>query len=469
MLKLIPRNLPRAGEIHIDLPVLCFTIGVSLASGILFGLAPAKKLFKLNMQDVLKAGGRSMSGASHRLQDGLVIFQMASALVLLIGAGLMIRSLVNLSNVDPGFHPEGVLTFGLEAPSSMKDAGPEAARAYLREAQRRMEEMPDIAAASLSWAALPMMSDDEQGFWLEGEPKPENENAMRSAIRYIVGPGYLRAMGIPLLRGRFLEARDDEHGPRVVVVDDLFAKKFFGDADPIGKRIHLEQFDDPATVVGVVGHVNQWGLGSDAANPLRAETYQSLLQLPETQLGLVVMGMDVVVRSRSGAMPSFKAIENSVTQINHEQVVYNPYAMEQVIADTLAAQRFSMILLAVFAGTALGLASLGMYGVISYLVGQRAREIGIRMALGADRGAVLRWVLGRGTRLALIGACVGLAGALALTEWMASAAILFGVKAYDPSTLGEVTALMMGVALAACYLPARRATRIDPMAALRAD
>jgi predicted permease len=469
MLKLIPEDLPRAAEIHIDLPVLCFTIGVSLASGILFGLAPARKLFKQNVQDVLKAGGRSLSGAGHRMQDGLVIFQMASALVLLIGAGLMIRSLVNLSNIDPGFHPQGVLTFGLEGPSSLKAAGPEAQRAYLRAAQEKLGNTPGIAAASLSWAALPMMGDDEQSFWLEGEAKPANENTMRFAIRYIVGPEYLRVMGIPLLKGRFLESTDDEHGPRVVVVDDLFVKKFFGDADPIGKRIHLEQFDEPATVIGVVGHVNQWGLGSDAANPLRAETYQSLLQLPEIQLGLAVMGMDAVVRSRSGAVPSFKAIESSVTQMNHEQAVYNPYSMEQVIADTLATRRFSMILLAVFAGTALVLASIGMYGVISYLVGQRAREIGIRMALGADRGAVLRWVLRRGTRLALIGAAAGLVGAMALTEWMASAAILFGVKPYDPWTLSGVTALMMGVALAACYLPARRATRIEPMAALRAD
>ena len=469
MVNMIPQSLPRATEIHIDPAVLCFTIGISLASGILFGFAPARKLFRQNLQDVLKDGGRGLSGASHRMQDWLVIFQTASAFVLLIGAGLMIRSLVNLSNVDPGFHPKSVLNFGLEGPSSLKTAGPDADRAYLREAERRITESPDVDAASLSWGALPLMGDDELNFWLDGEPRPANENAMHAAIRYIVGPGYLRTMGIPLIKGRFLQPTDDEHGPRVVVIDDIFAHKFFGNADPLGKRIHIDNFDDAATVVGVVGHANQWGLDNDAVSPLRAETYESLLQLPDIQLSLVVMGMDVVARSRSGNIPSFKSIENSITQANHEQVVYNPTPLEQVIADSLATRRFSMILLAVFAATALVLASIGMYGVISYLVGQRSREIGIRMALGADRWAVLQWAMASGIRLALIGAVAGLVGAMLLTQWMSRAAILFGVKPYDPLTLGGVTLLMMAVAVLACFLPARRATKIDPMAALRAE
>lgn len=469
IVKMLPRDLPRAVGIHLNWLVLCFTALISLTSGILFGFAPALRMFKRNVQSTLRSGSRSIGGANHRMQDSLVILQMALALVLLIGAGLMIRSMVKLSNVDPGFRSRGVLTFGLEAPPAMTGAGTDAARAYLREAQRRIAMTPDVEAVSFSWAALPMMSDDEQSFWLDGEPKPANQNAMRSSIRYLVGSDYLRVMGIPLLRGRFLSETDDERAPRVIVVDDVFAKKFFGDADPIGKRIHLDQFSDMATIVGVVGHVNQWGLDNDVVNPLRAETYQSLMQLPEVQLSLVVLGMDALARSKSGAVPSFKSIESSVTQMNHEQVVYNPEAMDEVVSDTLASRRFAMTLLAVFAGTALLLASIGMYGVISYLVGQRERDIGIRMALGANRRDVLRWVLRRGSRLTLIGASCGLLAAVCVSQTIARSSLLYGVRPYDPWTFIGVTTLMMGVALFACYLPARRATRIDPMKALRAE
>jgi predicted permease len=469
IVKMLPPDLPRTAGIHIDWLVLCFTALISLASGILFGFAPALNMFKRDVQSTLRSGGRSIGSANNRTQDSLVVFQMALALVLLIGAGLMIRSMVKLSNVDPGFRSRGVLTFGLEAPPAMSGAGPDAIRAYLREAQRKIAMTPDIEAVCFSWAALPMMSDDEQSFWLEGEPKPANQNAMRSSIRYLVGADYLRVMGIPLLKGRFLSETDDDRAPRVIVIDEVFAKKFFGDADPIGKRIHLDQFDDAATVIGVVGHVNQWGLDNDAMNPLRAETYQSLMQLPEQQLSLVAFGMDALARSKSGAIPSFKSIESSVTQMNHEQVVYNPEAMEDVVSQTLSSRRFGMILLAVFACTALVLASIGMYGVISYIVGERARDIGIRMALGANRGEVLRWVLRRGSRLALIGIGCGLSGALVLSQAISGSSLLYGVRSYDPWTFIGVTALMMAVALSACYLPARRATRIDPMEALRTE
>jgi predicted permease len=469
IVKMMPQDLPRVEEIHLNWLVLCFTALISLASGVLFGFAPALRMFKQNVLGTLRSGSRSISGANHRTQDTLVILQMALALVLLIGAGLMIRSMFKLSNVDPGFHSRGVLTFGLEAPPSMRGAGPEATRAYLREAQHRVAMTPDIEAVSFSWAALPMMSDDEQAFWLDGEPKPASQNAMRSSIRYLVGADYLRVMGIPLLRGRFLSDTDDDRTPRVIVIDDVFARKFFGGADPIGKRIHLDQFDDMATVIGVVGHVNQWGLDNDVVNPLRSETYQSLLQLPETQLSLVVLGMDALARSKSGAVPSFKSIENSVSQMDREQVVYNPEAMDDVISDTLASRRFAMILLAVFASTALLLATIGMYGVISYIVGQRARDIGIRMALGANRRDVLRWVLSRGCRLASIGAGFGLLAALVLSQTVAHSSLLYGVRPYDPWTFIGVTTLMMAVALSACYLPARRAAHIDPMNTLRAE
>jgi len=470
ILQLLPQAIPRAAEVHMSGAVLGFTLLVSLAAGTLFGLMPGLKLFRQDLQSTLKDGGRGTSGARQRTQNWLVIFQMATTLVLLAGAGLMIRSLEKLSRVDTGFQPHGVMTFGMEASPSLMGAGSDATRAYLREAHARIAAAPGVEAVSFSWAALPMDSDDEQLFWLEGEPKPQNENAMHWAIRYLVEPGYLRAMGIPLLKGRFLGERDDDHAPRAVVIDDVFAKKFFGNDDPIGKRVFLEQFDDAATVVGVVGHVNQWGLDNDAVNPLRAELYQAMMQMPEQQLGLVPMGMDVVVRSKYDANTAFDGVRKAITQMNHEQVVYNPQTMDSVIGDTLAGRRFSMILLAAFAGTALLLASIGMYGVISYLVAQHAREIGVRMALGADRGDVFRWVLTRGGRLAAWGTLAGVVAALGLTQVMARfSSLLYEVHAYDPWTLAGVILLLMAVALAACYLPARRAMRIDPMRVLRTE
>jgi predicted permease len=468
LLHLLPQQLPRMSEIHMNGPVLGFTLIISLAAGTLFGLMPGLKLFRQNLQDTLKEGGRTVGNTRQGAQNWLVVFQMATTLVLLAGAGLMIRSLMKLSDVDTGFQPKDVLTFGLQAPSSMVGSSPEATRAYLREANAKIASVPGVEAVSFSWAALPMQSDDEQLFWLEGEPKPQSQNDMHWAIRYIVEPGYLKTMGIPLLKGRFFASSDDEHAPRAVVIDDVFARKFFGNVDPLGKQVYLEQFDEPATVIGVVGHVNQWGLDNDAVNPLRTEIYQTMMQLPEQQLGLVLMGMDVVLRSRYDADTAFQSVRSAIVQMNHEQVVYNPATMESIISGTLAGRRFSMILLAAFAGTALLLASIGMYGVISYLVAQHTRDIGVRMALGADRRDVFRWVLTRGGRLAIFGAVVGLAATLGLTQVLASfSSLLYGVHTYDPLTMFGVIAVLMVVAFTACYLPARRATRIDPMQVLR--
>jgi len=470
LLRLLPEQLPRAADVHVSGAVLCFTLAVSLGAGTLFGLMPALRIFKQNLQDALKEGSRSATGSRQRVQSWLVVFQMATTLVLLAGAGLMIRSLMKLSEVDTGFQTRGVLTFGLQPTPTMINQGPDAERAYLREANARIAAIPGVDAVSFSWAALPMLSDDEDLFWLDGEAKPQNQAGMHWAIRYIVEPGYLPAMGIRLRKGRFLAASDDEHAQRAVVIDEVFARKFFGNADPIGKRIHLEQYDDPATVVGVVGHVNQWGLDNDAVNPLRAEIYQAMMQLPEQQLRLTMMGMDTVVHSRYNAEATFKSIQSAVAQMNHEQVVYNPESMEAAIAYTLTGRRFTMILLATFAGAALLLASIGLYGVISYLVAQHAREIGVRMALGADRRDVFRWVLVRGGKLAVFGAVAGVLAALALTQVIARfSSLLYGVHAYDPWTMAGVTLVMMVVALAACYLPARRAMEIDPMQVLRTE
>ncbi|MGA9672299.1 MAG: ABC transporter permease [Terracidiphilus sp.] len=471
IVKLVPVALPRASHIHLSIPVLCFTFTVSLGVGILFGLLPAWKVSRQKLQGTLKEGSRSVSGARHRTQDLLVVFEMAMALVLLVGAGLMIRSMIALSKVDPGFDPNGVTTFSVAAPPSMSTASPDAVRAYYREVDRRIQQVPGIAGASFVNGCIPMTgNDDEMLFWMDNEPKPQTTNDMHWSLEYVVQPDYLKIMGVPLLRGRFFTSADNEHSPPVIVVDERFAHQFFGSQDPIGKRINLDDDDRQATIIGVTGHVMQWGLDNEASSPLHAEMYLPFMQISDGEMSLQDgLGTDIIVRSRGDSEAVIGQIQNALRQMNREQVVYDAQTMNQIIADSLSGRRFSMILLGLFAALALLLASVGMYGVISYLVTQRTHEIGIRMALGADRAHVLRWVLKQGGRLALIGVAVGLASALALTQLMARSSMLYGVHTYDPWTLIGVTVLLTAVALAACYVPARRAMRIEPMQALRTE
>jgi predicted permease len=277
-------------------------------------------------------------------------------------------------------------------------------------------------------------------------------------------------MRIPLQRGRFFTEADNQHAPTVVLIDEVFAQKYFSNQDPIGKHINLDGYNQQATVIGVAGHVIQWGLDNDASFPLHAQIYLPFLQMSDGDMSFQDgLGTDVVIRSRSDSVSTMSDMQRVLRQMNQEQVVYSAETMNQLIADSLAARRFSLILLGLFAGLALLLATVGIYGVISYLVSQRTQEIGIRMALGADRVHVLRWVLKAGGRLALIGVGAGLAAALALTQVMASSSMLYGVRAYDPWTLIAVTTLLVTVALAACYIPARLAMHIDPIQAFRTE
>ena len=470
-IKLVPVALPRASHIHLSASVLCFTLLVSLAVGILFGLLPAWKASRQKLHETLKEGSRSVSGSRHRTQDVLVIFETAMALVLLAGAGLMIRSMIALSRVDPGFDPNGVTTFSLSAPPSMTTATPDAVRAYYREVDRRILQAPGVAGVSMMNGSLPMTgSDDEALFWLENEPKPTSANDMRWALDYIVEPDYLKMMGIPLRRGRFFTSADNQHAPLTVVIDDVFAQKYFGNEDPIGKHINLDGYNQKATVIGIAGHVMQWGLDNDASFSLHAQIYLPFLAMSDGEMSFQDdLGTDVLIRSRGDFASSMSDVQGALRNMDQQQVVYLASTMNQLIAGSLATRRFSMILLGIFAALALLLASVGMYGVISYLVSQRTQEIGIRMALGADRGQVMRWVLKQGGRLALVGVGIGLAAALALTQLMARSSMIYGIHAYDPWTLIGVTALLIIVALVACYIPARRAMHIDPMRALRME
>lgn len=463
-LGILPTALPRAEEIGLDTRVLFFTLAISLLAGIFFGLAPALRVSPSKLHDSLKEGGRGLSGNKHRVQGIFVVAEMAMALVLLAGAGLMIRSLTRLWSVDPGFNPQNVLTVGLTLPQSMMTASPDAIRAALRAFDNKIASIPGVEAVSQTWGALPMAGDDEQTFWFEGQPKPASDNDKSWAIDYIVEPGYLKAMQIPLLRGRFFMDQDNEHSPRVVVVDDVFARKFFPHQDPIGKRIFSND-DAPAQIVGVVGHVKQWGLDTDDTEKLRAQLYIPCMQMPDAFVAMQASGSAVIVRSSNAGAGLLDSIRHASQQMSGEQIIFAPQSMEQIIADSLAQRRFSMILLGGFAALALLLASVGIYGVISHVVGQRTHEIGIRMALGARRPDVLRLILVGAGRLAMIGVAIGLVSALGLTRLMGN--LLYGVSPRDPLTFIAVLAILISVALLASYLPARRATKVDPMTALR--
>ncbi len=461
----LPEALPRAEQVGLDARVLFFSMAVSLACGVLLGLVPALKTAHPDVYSTLRDGGRSATVARHRMHALFVISEMAISLVLLIGAGLMIRSLALLWNVDPGFNPHQVLLFGTALPPEIASASPDAIRASLRQLTDQLESVPGVRAASLSWGATPMDSDDEELFWPAGQPKPVSENDMDWALDYIVTPHYLRAMDIPLKRGRFFTPHDDEHARPVIVVDEIFAHKFFPHEDPIGKLINLSQYDIQAEIVGVAGHVKQWGLDTDASNSLRAQMYLPVMQIPDRTMPRVAQGIGVVLRSTGSPLALTGTVHRTIERISREQPMFDIKTMDDVITGSLAARRFCQILLETFAALAVLLSAIGLYGVISYITGQRTQEIGIRMALGAQPKNVMASVVASGLKMTLGGVAVGIAGALGLTHLLSN--MLFGISAWDPLTFAGVTALLVLVALGALYLPARSAMHVDPIVALR--
>ena len=462
----LPAVVPRADEIGLDRRVLLFTLALSLLTGLLSGLLPALRIAPQRLAETLREGGRGVSGSRTRAQGVLVAVEMALALVLLIGAGLLIRSLNALWNVDLGFRPDNVLTFGLSLSPSMQTASPETIRAALRELSDQLNAAPGVRAASFSSGSMPLQSDSDTGFWREGQPQPAPQE-MNSALEYIVEPGYLTAMSIPLQQGRFFTAADNERAPSVVVIDEVFAQKYFPNENPLGQRLNLSGVEAPAQIVGVVGHVNQWGIEVDAQQGLRAQIFAPFRQFGDNAMPRVAGGMSVVVRADDAGTTLFERLRRLVQSQHHQNVVYRPQTMNEIIAGTLATRRFSMILLDAFALVALLLASLGLYGVIAYLVGQRTHELGIRLALGAGRWDVLRLVLRQGMQMALGGVGLGLLAALGLTRLLSK--LLYGVSATDPATFVSVALLLTLVALAACWIPARRATKVDPLIALRCE
>jgi predicted permease len=465
----LPSALPRANDVRLDPRVLLFTLIVSLFAGILFGLAPAIRTSHPDLHETLKEGGRGASGARYRTQNIFVVAEMALAVVLLIGTGLTMRTLVSLWRVDPGFDSHNVLSFSIGLPPSLSGADANTIRAALRQFTHKIAAVPGVSAVSVSNGAIPMNHESGLIFWREGQAKPANAASMPFALWYRVGPDYLKVMKTRLLRGRFLTRQDDADSPSVCVIDEEFARKFFAHEDPIGKRLDFNLvYTQPLEIVGVVAHVKHYGLDETVDAPMRAQFYMPLLQLPDRELQTLASSTTgFLIRTQDSPSAFAGAVRDALREFNSKAVLYAPETMDHIISRSLAARRFAAILLAVFAALALVLAGIGIYGVVSYIVGRRTREIGIRMALGAQRSHVLKIVLGQGARLTLVGVLIGLAAAAGLTRLMGT--ILYGVSATDPLTFAAVAIVLALVALAACYIPARRAMRVDRTVALRCE
>ncbi len=460
----LPGTLPRAAEISLDGRVLFFAVAQSLFAVIVFGFSPALKSSRVDLSSVLREGGRGSSGARHRLQGAFVAVQVAMTLVLLVGAGLMLRSLAALWRVNPGYQPSGAITFSVSIPSTSATTSADT-RARLRQLHDKILSIPGVRAVSVTLGSRPMIHDSAVPFWIEGRPKPVSENEMPGAMFYLVESDFLRAMGMTLERGRFVTPQDNENTPLVITIDDVFERSYFRGENPVGKHVHLAQFDVEAEIVGVVGHIKQWGPGGEAKASIDAQFFYPFMQLPEKLMTLAAGGVAVVVRTEGDPARIMNLVRRSVQEVDSREVVYGAQTLDQVLAGALAPRRLAMILLGVFAGLALVLACVGIYGVVSYFVGERTHEIGVRIALGAQRSDVIRLVLWEGAKMASIGVAAGGVTALGLTRLMANQ--LFGVSAHDPLTFGAVALLLLLVALFACYLPAHRAMRIDPVVALR--
>ncbi|HXW55041.1 MAG TPA: ABC transporter permease [Candidatus Cybelea sp.] len=467
-LSILPEALPRANDVRMDLSVLIFTLAITVLASILFGLAPALKTSRSDLGTALKEGGRIASSRRHRTQAIFVVAELALAMVLLIGAGLTLRSLAKLWSIRLGFNPQNVETFTVTLPPSKAKETPDEVRAALRQLTAAISSLPGVQSASLTDGAEPMNGDDEWSLWIEGRPKPQSQGEMISALSYIVSPGYWKTMQIQLLRGRFLTEQDDAHSPAVCVIDENFARQYFAEQDPIGQRLNVGDGDQRYEIVGVVGHVNQWGLDSDPTGPVKIQLYTLAEQFPDKWMSSASFYVhDFVARTARPNYPSADAIRGAIENMNSERVAYDFASEDQIVAHTLRSRRFGMILLAAFAAVALVLASIGIYGVMSYVSGERTHEIGIRMALGAQREDVLKIVMADAGRMTLIAVPIGLAAAAILTAQMRG--MLFGVSATDPATFAGVAILLSVVALAACYVPARRAMRVDPNVALRCE
>ena len=448
---------PMFHDIQVDIRCLAFTFGLSIITGLIFGLAPALQVSKPNLAESLKEAGRGSgpSASRNRLRSALVVSEIALTVVLLVCAGLLIRTVMRLRNVDTGFNTQNVLAMNIGLPG-IKYPKPENQVAFFKEVTQRIASLPGVKAAGTT-SVLPLSDNfDGRGLLVEDHPKPRGEEI--TVDLYIATPGYLRTMEIPTLRGRALTEQDTKDSAMIALINSTMSAQLWPNEDPLGKRIKFpgsEKNPQPwRTIVGVVKDVSQYAL--DKKPPMQ-------IYVPHAQFPTGFS--TVVVKTENEPTAMMAAVRREIQAVDRDQAVFNVTTLEQLMGDSIRIRRFFMILLLVFAGLALTLAAVGIYGVMSYVASQRTHEIGIRMALGAQAKDVLKLIIGNGMILALIGVGIGLAGAFALTRLMAG--VLFDVSATDAVTFVTVSIGLIAVALLACYIPARRATKVDPLVALR--
>ena len=462
VLAAFPDAVPRTQVVSMDPYVLLFTLAVSVLTGVLFGLAPAFHSSNVNPQESLKEGARGSGGGRHRTEGVFVAMEIGLAVVLLAGAGLMIQSIWRLWRVDPGFDTSNVLTAQVALSPTVK-VNASSIRVAYQQMLERVDSVPGVRADAITNIIPLNDNDNEIGIWLGRGPQPTPDQ-MTWTLFYITTSDYLRVMDIPLLEGRFFSDRDTIASPPVVVIDDVMAKHLFPGQDPVGKELNMMVLGS-VQIVGVVGHVKHWGLDSDETAKIRNEVYFPFLQVPDKYMPDIVVGANLVARTAANPLSAISTVRAQVAGPSNDQPMYGVQSMGQIISASLAERRFTMLLLIIFAATALVLAAVGIYGVISYAVTRRTHELGVRMALGATRSDVLRLVVRGGMAYAVVGLVVGLVAALGLTRFLAS--LLYDVRPADPPTLIFVSLTLGVVALFASYLPGRRATQIDPMIALR--
>ena len=456
LLALAPTNLPRSGEIRLDPGILLFSLGLSIFTGLLFGSAPAWLAARADVNEALKQGtrGSTEGGARGRLRSALVVVEVTLALVLLGGAGLLARSFMQLAHVDPGFIPENATVLRLSLPQK-KYAQPEQQNAFADSLLEHVKNLPGVQAVGITHS-MPLVGDYVLGFNIEGRPAIAPAD-LPNTNYYAVTPDYFRAMGIRLVRGRVFTPQDDAKAPRVAIINETMARQFFPNEDPIGKRINITNGPDTwRQIIGIVGDIKQYGVDKATS----AQSYEPLAQVPFSSL-------NVVIRTKGSPAGLLGALRPAVYAVDKDQPVGLIRPLEEIVADSISRQRFAMTLLTVFSAVALVIAAVGIYGVMAYNVVQRTGEFGIRMALGAQQGDVLRLVLVQGGKLIGIGLAVGLLATLAASRAMGS--MLFNTSAYDPITLATITVVLAAVALVACFFPANRATKVNPIEALRAE
>ena len=460
-----PGILPRAEEVQLDWHVLLFALAASLLSGLLFGLAPALRAPYREVEQTLRAGGRTVVGSSRRLHSGFVISEIALAVVLLVAAGMLGRTLLRVSSLDPGVDVRNILVTRMAlSPGTLGNPGQ--IRTAWQDVLDRARRVPGVQSVAMV-DTVPMREGNNQlGYWTSADVPPENKRPM--ALATSVTPDYLKVMGIPLRQGRFFNDHDRIGSELVVVIDDVLAQHAFGGQEPVGKRLWIPDMSpDPVRVVGVVGHVRHWGLASDDQAQVRAQFYYPFAQVPDPLLRRWSELMSIVVRTSIPPLNVVESLRREVRGTTSDQVLYEVRTMEQLAKGTLARHRFLLLLFGVFASLALLLACIGIYGVLAYLTSQRVPEIGVRMALGASAGDVLRLVLRQSLGMIFAGVGVGLFAALAAGRLLEH--LVDGMRPTEPLTLVITIPVLIAAALFASFVPARRASRIDPMRTLRQE